>query len=165
MNDVKNWYFNQTLSGQVLLAVMVLLIVLLSLFELVIEPWQQRITQSRLQVADKVETVQWMEEQVRINRSLIKSKPAKTNVQLSNGSLITKIEQSAKKAKIYSSIERISPDRVGRVKVWINNGDFSVWLRWVEAMKKQGIDLVEARVSQLERNDAVNITASFQTLK
>ena len=165
MSDLKKWYFSQTTLGQFLLAAMALLILILLVFELLIDPWQQRITQSRLQVADKVETVKWMENQVRINQSLIRSKPTKKNNQSSNGSLITKIEQSAKRVKIYSSIERISPDRVGRVKVWINNGDFSVWLKWVETLKKQGIDIIEARVSQLQRNDAVNITASFQTSK
>ena len=164
MSDVKKWLSSQSMSSQFLIGMAVALIVILLWLEFVFDPWQRKINLSRSQVEDKVETIQWMQAQAKKNKRVITAAGSKpSNGAKPRSSLITRIEQTSKRIKIYSSIERISPDKSGRVKVWINNADFNLWLKWVETIKPQGIDMVEARVSQLEENDAVNITASFQS--
>lgn len=167
MSDFKRWFFSQSMSSQLLLSVTAVLIIVLMMLEFIFDPWQQRINLSRSQVEDKVETIQWMQAQAKNNKSVIAAASSKSSNDAvsssSKSSLITRIEQTSKRIKIYSSIERISPDKAGRVKVWINNADFNLWLKWVETIKSQGINMVETRISQLEENDAVNITASFQS--
>jgi type II secretory pathway component PulM len=109
-----------------------------------------------------------MERQINQNQSLIKASQltekgsSKSKTSNAKGSLITQIERSAKQVQIYSSIERISPDKTGRVKVWLNNGNFSLLLTWIESLKKNGIDIVDVRANQLELNSSVSITVTFQ---
>lgn len=165
MKELQNWYLGQSLSSKILLALMVLMMLVFMLFEFAIDPWKANLKTLRSQVNDKASTVVWMEEQYKKNKVLILNftkKQTNRSSNVNNGSLITRIEQSAKKQKIYSSIERITPDKVGRVKVWINNGDFRKWVGWVETLKAQNINVVNARINQTTKQGPVSINVTFQ---
>ena len=163
MKKLTNWYLNQALSSKVLLVLMASTIVVFLLFEFAIEPWKKSLGNLRSQVNEKAVTVSWMESQYQKNRILITNASRKqTDVKVeSKISLITRIEQSAKKQKIYSSIERITPDKAGRVKVWINKGDFKKWIGWIESLKKQNINVESARINQSDKKGPVAINVTF----
>ena len=164
MNELKHWFLKQSTSSKLLVSIAVFLTIALMVLEWVIEPWLQKVDSARLQVEDKIEIVAWMEKQANQNRNLIRSLQSKSNTKnVNKGSLITQIEQSAKRLKVYSQVERISPDKAGRVKVWINNGDFALLLKWIESLKGQSIDVVDLRVNQLEANNPVAMTVVFQS--
>lgn len=166
MNDLKKWFFSQTKSTRTLILAALALIVVLSIFEFIVNPWKQNLNSMRVQVEDKVDIVAWLEQKVKSNKALIqtvKKQGDKATASSNNSSLITKIEQSAKNMKIYSSIERISPDKVGRVKVWINKGDFALLLKWIESLKPQSIDVFDARVSKIEDDSPVAIIVTFKS--
>ena len=111
---------------------------------------------------DNIATVAWMTNQVQQNKSQITQANSKSNLPAKNTtSLITRVEQSAKKQKIYSNVERISPDKLGRVKVWINNGNFQQWLKWIDQLKRDNIDVIDARVSQSAAQAPVSINVTF----
>ena len=168
MSDLKKWFMAQTDSSKVLVVVASILLIFLMGLEWVFDPWKQKLNTLRLQLDDKVTTIAWMERQINQNQSLIKASQltekgsSKSKTSNAKGSLITQIERSAKQVQIYSSIERISPDKTGRVKVWLNNGNFSLLLTWIESLKKNGIDIVDVRANQLELNSSVSITVTFQ---
>lgn len=162
MQNAKNWFFSQPFSSQILLTIAAAMLVIFLLVEYAFDPWKQHLGNLRQSVNNDIETVAWMVNQARQHQSKISQAKNKPNKQTDNtSSLITRIEQSAKQQKIYSSVERISPDKQGRVKVWINNGNFQQWIRWVEILKNQNIDVVDARVNQSATNAPISINVTF----
>ena len=162
MQNAKNWFFSQPFSSQILLTIAAAMLVIFLLVEYAFDPWKQHLSNLRQSVNNDIETVAWMINQARQHQSKISQAKNKSNKQTDNtSSLITRIEQSAKQQKIYSNVERISPDKQGRVKVWINNGNFQQWIRWVEILKSQNIDVVDARVNQSATNAPISINVTF----
>jgi len=45
--------------------------------------------------------------------------------------------------------------------VWLNNSNFQQWLVWVEVLKREGIDVVNARVNQNAETSLISITSTF----
>jgi len=165
VKEIFNWYSTQSFSSRILLALMVFMIVVFFLFQFVIDPWKQGLTNLKSQVHSKASTVRWMENEFRKNQNLIltaSKKSNKSNSNQSKASLIARIEQSAKKQNIYASIERITPDKAGRVKVWIKDGDFRKWINWVHSLKKQSINVYNARVNQSDKKEPVTINVTFE---
>ena len=162
MKNFKNWFFSQSFSSQILLSAAGIMTIIFLLVTYAFDPWKQHLNTFRQSVNDQIATVAWMTSQVQQNKLQISQSKSKPSKQTGNASsLITRIEQSAKRQKIYSSVERISPDKLGRVKVWINNGNFQQWLKWVEHLKTQDIDVIDARVNQVVANAPVSINVTF----
>lgn len=163
MKPIHKWYLEQTDKGRVLVAIATVMLLYFIFIELIYGTWKREFSNLEYEVQEKVETVAFMQAEIQKNRSLLESAKNQSNASKRNGrSFISVIEDSAKKYKIYSSIERISPDKSGRVKVWINNANFEFWLKWVEKLKSSGIDVHSARINQLAPNDKVTLTATFQ---
>ena len=162
MQNLKNWFVAQTLSSKVLVSAAGVMIIIFLMVEFAFVPWKAKLNNLRLSVEDNIATVAWMTNQVQQNKSQITQANSKSNLPAKNTtSLITRVEQSAKKQKIYSNVERISPDKLGRVKVWINNGNFQQWLKWIDQLKRDNIDVIDARVSQSAAQAPVSINVTF----
>lgn len=169
MSEIKNWYMGQPRNSKFLLAVAFILIVISLFLKVIVEPWNQKLESLKSEVEDKTEVVAWMDQQIKKNKPLIQyalsNKDAKPVNGQSNsrGSLMAQIEQSAKKMRIYSSIQRISPDKVGGVKVWIDKGDFPLYLKWIETLKKKGVNVTEVRATQSKASSKLSVTATFKS--
>ena len=166
MSQVYKWYMEQTITGRVLLAVAALMLVYFILTKLIYAPWKNQLANLQDEVETKAIDVAWMETQLKKHRSVLQSAiQKKDNNSRSTGgrSFISIIERSAKQNKIYSSIERISPDKADRVQVWINNANFEQWLKWIEKLKGQGVDVYNVRINQLSPNEKVTMVATFQS--
>lgn len=169
MSEIKNWYRAQPRNSRLLIALALALLVIVLLLECVIVPWNQKLNSLRVEVEDKTEVVAWMNKQINKNKSLIqyslanKGASSVSRGSSSRGSLMAQIEQSSKQIRIYSSIQRISPDKVGGVKVWIDKGNFPLFLKWVESLKQKGVEVTDVRASQLKQNGKVSITATFRS--
>jgi len=112
MQNAKNWFFSQPFSSQILLTIAAAMLVIFLLVEYTFDPWKLHLSNLRQSVNNDIETVAWMLSQSRQHQSKISQAKNKSNKQTDNtSSLITKIEQSAKQQKIYSNVERISPDK------------------------------------------------------
>ncbi len=162
MQNLKQWFFSQPLTSQMLYAGVVVMMVIFLFFEFAFDPWKAHINNLNQRVDNSISTVAWMESQLKENQSIIaRSANATPGKSQAEGSLITRIEQSAKKQKMYDRIARITPAKTGRVKVWLNNGNFQQWLVWVEVLKREGVDVVNARVNQSSPKSPIAITTTF----
>lgn len=165
IDQVSKWYFEQTISSRILVAIAAAMVVLFVLIKLIYTPWKNHLNDLEFEVKQKSETVAIMESQLKKYAAIIKANqsPDKNQSSVKGGSFISQIERSAKEHKLYSSIERISPDKVGRVKIWMNQANFDAWLKWLEKIKYQGIDVYDVRITQLNPQDKVNLRATFQS--
>jgi len=161
MSDLKKWYLAQPASSQILVGLAAFLLFAFILYEYLIDPWKNNLHNLRESVEADTQTAAWMESEYQKYERVITQSRQKTPTQQQQGSLITRVEQSARNQNIDSSIERISPDKVGRVKVWMNNANFSTWLIWVEQLKLEGIDVYDARITQANREAQVVINVTF----
>ena len=129
-------------------------------YALVWEPWHRRLGQLRVQVPSKQETLAWM------TREAARIEPlARRRAQTRGEALpiLTVIEQSATRAELRDAIRRMQPAEDDQVRVWLSDAHFDPWLQWVETLKREGIEVVEATVNRAPQN-TVNIRATFQRL-
>jgi len=163
MKSLLKWYLEQTKQGKILIAIAIFMLVYFLVVKVVYSPWKEHLSSIHNEVVEKLETVSFMTQQVQKNKRLIQqglNKEAPTGA--SHISLITLIERSAKQKGLYSSIQRISPDSKGRVKVWSNNINFQVWLTWVERLESLGIDIHSVRFNQMNTDEKVSMVATYQ---
>lgn len=138
-------------------AVVALVIVL---YSLAWRPWQEELSRLRAQVPEKEQTLAWMKAQSAQIGSLVGS--SKTAAAASGLPLLTTIERSANQVAIRKSITRMSPgDKDNQVRIWMDNADFDVWLRWLQSLKTRGIEVVEVNIDRSAEGKA-NIRATLQ---
>ena len=160
MNPLSDSLASLSARERTLLASGAVLALAIILYSLAWRPWQGELSQLRTQVPEKQQTLDWMKAQSGQIRSLVGS--SKSSSAQSGLPLLTTIERSANQVEIRKSITRMSPgDKDNQVRIWMDNADFDVWLRWLQTLKTQGIEVVEVNI---DRSDAgkVNIRATLQ---
>jgi len=120
------------------------------IYSLVWEPWQDELARLRTQVPVKQETLDWMQKQTRDIGPLIEK--ANQQKQSGNAPLLTVIEKSARQSKINPYIRRMAPGEGEQVKIWMTEADFDKWLIWLEALRKQGVEVESATVNRAKDN-------------
>jgi general secretion pathway protein M len=129
------------------------------IYSLVWEPWQDELARLRTQVPVNQETLDWMQKQTRDIGPLIQK--ANQQKQSSNAPLLTVIEKSARQSKINPYIRRMAPGEGEQVKIWMTEADFDKWLIWLEALRKQGVEVESATVNRA-KDDKVTIRMTLQ---
>lgn len=127
-------------------------------YVLVWEPWQRALQRLRVQVPTQIEALTWMQGEA--------ARVAPLRTRRGDGApsgmpVLTVIERSAREAQLRDAIRRIQPGRDNEVQVWLSNVAFDTWLRWIDALSRQGIDVVAANVDRAP-DDTVNIRVTFQ---
>jgi len=87
-----------------------------------------------------------------------------TNYQGSDQSLLSILEQTAKRAGVQKSIQQLVPGGEGsEVRVVMGDAEFDKWLTWIDVLYKQyGVDIEQvATEREDERPNVVEIRAVF----
>ncbi len=127
-------------------------------YVLVWEPWQRALQRLRVQVPTQIETLTWMQAEAARVAPL---RSRRGDGAPSGMPVLTVIERSAREAQLRDAIRRIQPGRDNEVQVWLSNVAFDTWLRWIDALSRQGIDVVAANVDRAP-DDTVNVRVTFQ---
>lgn len=127
-------------------------------YVLVWEPWQRALQRLRVQVPTQIETLTWMQAEAARVAPL---RSRRGDGAPSGMPVLTVIERSARDAQLRDAIRRIQPGRDNEVQVWLSNVAFDTWLRWIDALSRQGIDVVAANVDRAP-DDTVNVRVTFQ---
>jgi len=142
-----------TLSGGTVIVVLILV------FVFVWQPWQQHISQLRISVPDKQQTLTWMKrEAATVNPLLAKRRQA---TQTESIPVLTVIEETARAANLRNVIRRVQPAPDNNVRVWLSGADFDTWLKWVELLRTRGVEVSAAVINRSERN-TVSIRVVFR---
>jgi type II secretory pathway component PulM len=124
----------------------------------VLEPRYQRLSTLRQQVPAKQMDLAWMKAQLKQHANVLNNTgKQKTTAKLP---LLTVVEQTATSAKLRANITRMQPGKDGAVRVWFGDVYFDPWLQWLEGLRKRGIQVSAANVSQSEAGK-VNIRVTL----
>jgi len=157
MSAVKQFIENLSMRERIVLGLGVLATVALLVYALLLEPWYRELDRLRSSVPQKAADLAWMEKRVPIAIRLRARNTQKTTN--SNTSLLSIVENSADKYKV--PIRQINPAANGEVRIWFRETEFDPWLRWLEAIKAQGIDVTAANVDRAA-SEKVNIRLTVQ---
>jgi type II secretory pathway component PulM len=160
MNPLSDSLASLSTRERNLLAAGAVVALVIVLYSLAWRPWQDELNRLRVQVPEKEQTLAWMKAQSAQIRSLVGS--AKATSAESGLPLLTTIERSANQVAIRKAITRMSPgDKDNQVRIWMDNADFDVWLRWLQTLKTRGIEVVEVNIDR-SAEGKVNIRATLQ---
>ena len=122
-------------------------------------PWQESLSQLRVQVPVKQADLAWMQKQgAQIGPLLASRRKTPTDAE----PLLTLVEQTAETAQVRDVIRRMSPgEQDKQVKVWLTEADFDNWLGWLEQLRKRGVEVVSATINR-SSDDKVTIRVTFQ---
>ncbi len=133
-------------------------VVIVALYVSVLEPRYQRLHVLRQQVPARQQDLAWMEAQLLRYRSLLNNRGGQSVKR--KLPLLTVIEQTATASKLRANITRMQPAQGDAVRVWFEDVYFDPWIHWLELLRKQGIQVDAATVSQADRGK-VNIRVTL----
>ncbi|MEA3292052.1 MAG: type II secretion system protein M [Pseudomonadota bacterium] len=109
------------------------------------EPKIRELQQLRTEVPQLRATLAWMTQEIRQAGPLLKRgrQPAGDG-----GPLLTVIEQAAQQVGVRGAIQRMQPAEGGQVKVWFQDVVADEWLRWLDALARQGVRVVSTTVTR-----------------
>lgn len=159
MNALSEYW--RSLSGreQLTLGLGGIVVAAIMFYVIVWEPWHKELNRLRAQVPQKIETLAWMKQQLKVAQVLQKQRPGGGGTNQSIP-LLTVIEQTANKAAMRKSIRRMQPTENNAVQVWLDELYFDNWLKWIDLLQKRGIDVNNVTVSRAQTN-TVSIRATF----
>jgi type II secretory pathway component PulM len=112
----------------------------------VLEPGYKRLQDLREQVPAQYADLAWMKQQIDRHGDLLRAGSSQQDAD--RAPLLTVIEQSATRARLRENISRMQPAEGGRVRVWFDDVSFDAWLRWVDALGKQGVTVGAVNVER-----------------
>ncbi len=140
-------YWNSLAAREKTLVITGLITILATvLYIAVLEPRYQRLNTLRLQVPARHQDLMWMQQQVSQFKSLLVN--GRTSGNRQKLPLLTIIERTATQSGLRTSINRMQPSERGQVRVWFDDVYFDPWLRWLETLRKQKIEVFAASITR-----------------
>lgn len=145
---MKEWWLSRQARERQLLAGSGLILVVVLVYVLIWEPWQQRLERLRTDVSALQADLMWMRQAAAELHRLQATAPT-VSAGVGGMALATRIEQSARSAGLETGLRRLEPHTDGSLRLWLEQTSFSRLLPWlVELHNGGGIRIDEV---QLER--------------
>ncbi len=155
MNALQQYWRSLNARERIYMSVGVAAVVAILLYVNVWAPWQDALKQLRKQVPAQRQVVAYMERTAVQIKPLLKkqldsdSKPKKP--------VLTVIESTATASKLRDAIKQMRPGERDEYQVWLQGAEFDLWLRWIDTLRKVGIEISAASVSKSQEGNTVNI--------
>lgn len=125
------------------------------------QPWRAELVHLRDGLPAKLETLNWMQHQAELAKPLLAQRAGAAPSSTQTLPVLTVIEQTANRVKLRTAIRRMQPGTENDVKVWLSEASFDVWVRWVELLKQNGIEVTSVVINRADKNQ-VSIRVVFQ---
>ena len=125
------------------------------------QPWHAELLRLRDNLPVKRETLSWMQQQSELAKPLLAQRTGAAASSTQTIPVLTVIERTANRLKLRTAIRRMQPGTENDVKVWLSDASFDVWVRWVELLKQNGIEVASAVINRVGNNQ-VSIRVVFQ---
>ncbi|MEA1888784.1 MAG: type II secretion system protein M [Pseudomonadota bacterium] len=161
MSGLKKYWSNLPARDQRVLTYGGLAVLAILLYTLIWAPLQDQLKLLRPQVVSKSADLAWMEQQANTIRKLNSSPSAKIGV--SKQPILTLVDQTAKAQKIRDRIKQIQPGKEsGTAKLWFDKVVFKDWLRWLDKITAQDIDVTRVSITKSAEFPRVNIRLELE---
>lgn len=159
---MKEWWHNLQLREQRILMGGAAALILLMLYALVWDPYQQEMTRLEQAVSVKRSDLQTMQQAAAEIEALRRTG---AGGQLPGGqSVMGVVDNSAKQFSIAAGIKRIQPEGERAVKVWAEQVPFDDLVRWFdELQKKFGIAIHTLSIERQEASGRVNVRVELRS--
>ncbi|MDX1657122.1 MAG: type II secretion system protein M [Candidatus Competibacteraceae bacterium] len=117
---------------------------LLLLYLLVWEPFQASLTQLRKDVEARRDDLAWMQQASVELRRLAASSPNAQTPATSQGSLLVRVDQSARQAQLGEAVTRVEPQGGNQVRIWLEEAPFDRVVQWLDTLAGQGVAVDDA---------------------
>lgn len=150
-----DWWRALTRRERLLIAGGLALVLLLSGYLLVWEPWQQRLQTLRGNVAALRQDLAWMRRAASRLQQIETTAPTGSDAE-SGVSLATRVDRLARTAGLGEALRRVEPQSDGSLQLWLDDAAFSTLLRWLSELRSHhGIAIGQAEFSRRD-GDRVN---------
>jgi len=155
MNQLKRLWYSVSPRERVMVVTGAAAVLAIVLYSLVWSPWQQQLQRLRDQVPGKRQTLAWMEQAAREVAPLIKKHTDAGGGQ--NLPILTVVEQTATAMELRDSIKQMRPGDNNEVQVNLQEAEFDTWLKWIDSLSKQGIEISAAAAGRGQDPGKANI--------
>jgi len=161
MNALQRSWHSLSLRDQRILVLGSFIAIVILVYAFIWSPLQKNLKQLRPQVISQSEDLAWMQQQAGKIRQLNQSgQIQKTQNTLP---LLTIVDQTAKALKIRDVIKQIQPGKEsGTAKIWFEKVIFEDWLKWLDKISAQGIDVTRVSITKSADYPKVNIRMELE---
>jgi len=156
MNQLKRLWYSISQRERAMVSVGVAGVLAIVLYSLVWAPWQQQLQRLRDQVPAKRQTLAWMEQAAREAAPLLKKRKDSGSGD-QNLPILTIVEQTATAMQLRDAIKQMRPGDNNEVQVNLQEAEFDTWLKWIDALSKQGIEIGAAAAGRGQDPGKANI--------
>lgn len=130
---MKDWLATRTPRERRILAIAGVFLILVLLYGALIHPFYAGLARLRQTAAEQHSLLHWMRGTAREIQSLRGSGPA---APVSGGSILSVVDQAARREHLEGAVKRLEPDNVGGVRVWLKQAPFDQIVRWLGALQR-----------------------------
>ena len=161
MNGLQRTWHNLSRRDQRILVLGSLIAIAILFYAFIWSPLQKDLKQLRPLVVSQSADLAWMQQQAAKIRQLNQAGQSKKRINALP--LLTVVDQSAKAQKIRDKIKQIQPGKeAGTAKLWFDKVIFEDWLRWLDKISAQGIDVTRVSITKSADYPKVNIRLELE---
>ena len=163
VSSIKKQWFSLQPRERLVLTIGALLVSFILFYALILKPWHRALDNMTASLPKMRENLVWMRTQSEALKTGTIERTS-TNYQGGDQSLLSILEQTAKRAGVQKSIQQLVPGSEGsQVRVVMGDAEFNKWLAWIDVLYKQyGVDIEQvATEREDERPNVVEIRATF----
>ncbi len=131
---MKDWLATRTPRERRILVIGGVFLILVLLYGALIHPFYAGLARLHRTAAEQHSLLHWMRGAAREIQSLRGSGPAATPA--SGGSILSVVDQAARREHLEGAVKRLEPDNAGGVRVWLKQAPFDQIVRWLGALQR-----------------------------
>lgn len=158
---MKAWWLGLQSSERRTLIIGAVILVIMAVYYGGWVPLQSDIARMEKQVKEQEAVKRWMEQAAQQATRLQGSSAGQTPIKRSGRSLLSLVDQAAKRGKL--DLKRIEPDGNDAVKVWLEQASFDDMMRWLINLEKQhGLEINTITIDRQADSGRVNARLTLQ---
>ena len=159
---MKDWWMSLRPREQLILIVGSGALLIALIFLMVIEPFLEQSAMLSKRIEAKHQDLTWMQQAKKeieiLGGTSNGGKPGR-----SKQSLLSVIDNSARRNRIRKPIQRMEPEGSNGVKLWIENAEFDSLIVWLGQLnEKHGVNVTRATISRRDSPGLVDTRLSLQ---
>jgi len=160
---MKAWWLGLQASERRTLAIGGAVLLVMAVYFGVWVPLQNDITRLEKQVKEQQAVKRWMEQASQQALRLKGSSAGNSQVARSGRSLLSLVDQAAKRGRLSDNLKRLEPDGSSAVKVWLEQASFDDMMKWLVSLeKKHGLKITTITIDRQADSGRVNARMTLQ---
>ncbi|MES9855579.1 MAG: type II secretion system protein M [Sedimenticola sp.] len=155
--NIREWFDALVLREKLMLVVSTLFLLLMLLYSTVWRPLGTKVETLQSTVGTQKEQVAWMKNAVKELQQLRQQQGSPSTGEGENyPSLLTHVDQSAKRSEMSSAITQVEPTSDSEVQVRLESAHFNTMMEWLILLNEEGVVVDSVSLASADGNGRVN---------